>query len=274
MSPYLYRRLIRTSVAGLVIEDLRQSLSIERHSDQTQDRGALAVYNLSPAHESRIRDRGGSIVIEAGYPDTLALVFDGEVQRALRGPRANRPHHADHARRPGAAEGQARRRQQPRLSWRRVVRGAIARDLIIDMGLTAGPLNAIPDSATFTDFHWAGFPSAGGLRALLNGSSPSLAQIQWHEADGVIRFSAPGEAQVDAPTIALSPETGLIESPIVTDEGAEARAFLNPAIVLGCLIDLRSAALTGMWKVVALRHTADTWQGEFETGMDLREVET
>ena len=85
-----------------------------------------------------------------------------------------------------------------------------------------------------TDFYWSD-QSAVGLRALLNESS--LTGIQWHEADGVVRFSAPGKAQVDAPTIVLSPETGLIESPIVTDEGAEARAFLNPAIVLGCLID-------------------------------------
>ena len=64
----------------------------------------------------------------------------------------------------------------------------IATDLVSDMGLQVGPLDAIPESATFTDFHWGGQPSVGGLRALLNGSQPSLSHLQWHEADGVVRF--------------------------------------------------------------------------------------
>ncbi len=66
----------------------------------------------------------------------------------------------------------------------------IATDLIADMGLEAGPLDAISDEATFTDFHWAGFSSAGGLSALLRGSDPSLAHLLWHETDGVVRFRA------------------------------------------------------------------------------------
>ena len=266
--PLLYSRQIRTTVAGLIIEDLRQSLSIERHSDPTQDRGSIAIYNLSPAHESRIRDRGGPITVEAGYPDTLGLVFDGEVQRVIRArertARITRITIGDQVRQKDRLGGVSNRVYPGVENVRRV-----ARDLIIDMGLTAGPLAAIPESATVEDFYWSD-QSAVGLRALLNESS--LTGIQWHEADGVVRFSAPGKAQVDAPTIVLSPETGLIESPIVTDEGAEARSFLNPAIVLGCLIDLESAALSGQWKVVALRHTGDTWQGEFETGVDLRDV--
>ena len=269
--PYLYQRRIRTSVAGLIIEDLRQSLSIERHSDATQDRGSIAIYNLSPAHESRIRDRGGPITIEAGYPDTLAVVFEGEVQRAIRSREGTnvitRVTLGDQVRQVDRLGGVSNRVYPGVESVRR-----IATDLIADMDLQPGPLDAIPESATFTDFHWVG-TSAGGLRALLNGAAPSLARLQWFEADGVVRFGRKGEAQADAPTIVLSPETGLIESPIPTDEGAEARSFLNPAIVLGCLIDLRSDTLTGMWKVVALRHSGDTWAGEFETGVDLREVE-
>ena len=75
----------------------------------------------------------------------------------------------------------------------------IARDLIADMGLVAGPLDAIPESATFTDFHWGGQPSEGGLRALLNGSQPSLADVQWHEADGIVRFRLEKVAELPAP---------------------------------------------------------------------------
>ena len=64
----------------------------------------------------------------------------------------------------------------------------IATDLIADMGLQPGPLAHIPEFATFTNFYWGGFSSAGGLRAVLNGANPSLAHLEWHEADGVVRF--------------------------------------------------------------------------------------
>ena len=269
--PVLYRRQIRTTVAGLTIEDPRQSLSLERNSDPTQDRGNLAIYNLSPAHESRIRDRGGPITIEAGYPETIALVFDGEVQRVIRSrertARITRITLGDQVRQKDRLGGVTNRVYPGRESVRQ-----IARDLIADMGLEPGPLDAIPASAVFIDFHWAGLPSAGAIRPLLDGASPPLTTIQWHEADGVVRFSAPGKPQTDAPTIMLSPTTGLIESPLVTDEGAELRCFLNPAIVLGCIIELESRALSGRWKCVAMRHTADNWSGTFETGVELREA--
>ena len=269
--PTLYGRLIRTTVAGLTIEDLRQTLSLERNSDPTQDRGEIAIYNLSPEHESRIRDRGGPITIEAGYPETLAIVFAGEVQRVIRSrertARVARITLGDQVRQQERLGGVTNRVYPGVESVRR-----IASDLIADMGLEPGPLDAIPESATFTDFHWAGFSSASGIRALLNGASPPLAHVQWHEADGVVRFSEPGKPQSDAPTIMLSPTTGLIESPLVTDEGAELRCFLNPAIVLGCIIELESRDLSGRWKCVALRHSADSWSGSFETGVELREA--
>ena len=80
----------------------------------------------------------------------------------------------------------------------------IATDLIADMDLQPGPLDAIPAGATFDNFHWAGFPSVGGLRAVLNGSNPSLAHLEWHEADGVMRLrTAEKVAKLPAP---LPPE--------------------------------------------------------------------
>ena len=80
----------------------------------------------------------------------------------------------------------------------------IATDLIADMDLQPGPLNAIPAGATFDNFHWGGQPSVGGLRAVLNGSEPSLSHLEWHEADGVMRLrTAEKVAKLPAP---LPPE--------------------------------------------------------------------
>ena len=62
-------------VAGLKISDLRITFVVERQPDQTQVTGEANIYNLRPENEQRIIDRGDSIALYAGYPETIALVF-------------------------------------------------------------------------------------------------------------------------------------------------------------------------------------------------------
>ena len=279
--PRLYRRTIRTKVAGLEIEKPRQTLTLDRTSDRTQDRGSLDIWNLSEANESRIIDRGGEITIEAGYPETMAVVFEGRVSEVIRRrerlARITRINLGDNVR--GDARGGTNavfnRTYESIESVRRIVT-----DIVEAMGLEPGPLDAIPADAMFPSvFTWPGHSAAGALDAALKGLD-----VEWAETDGVIRFYKTGvavaeggvkgaQAQSDAPMIMVSPETGLIESPVVTDEGAEIRMLLNPAVVIGCTIELESEALSGSWTVSELRHSGDSWTGQFETFADLREVE-
>ena len=49
----------------------------------------------------------------------------------------------------------------------------------------------------------------------------------------------------------------------------EARSFLNPAIVLGCIVDLRAETLSGRYKVKTVRHSGDNREGEFITLMQM-----
>ena len=267
--PQFYRRRILTAVAGLEIAEPRQTFDIERSSDPTQDRGSLNIWNLSEVHESRIRDRRGPITVQAGYPETLALIYEGQLQDVVRArhrlARITRITLGDRLREEGRRNAITNREYPGDVSIR-----SIAQDIVTDdMGLEVGPLDAIPEGATFPNFAWFGQSSAAALDALIR----RVSGVHWSETDGVVRFHAEGKTQVDAPIIQLSPATGLIDSPIVTAEGAEIRCFLRPEIVLGCRIDLESDLLSGVWKVVELRHQGDSWQGQFETFCELREIE-
>ena len=148
----------------------------------------------------------------------------------------------------------------------------IATDIVVrDMGLATGPLDAIPEDATFLNFQWGGVPSVGALNAVLAPISGTHGfRVTWFEQDGLVRFTRAGEngVQADAPTIVLSPQTGLIEAPVKTEgRGWEARSFLNPAIVLGCVVDLRSETGSLRFKVKALQHSGDNWRGDFVTAV-------
>ena len=87
----------------------------------------------------------------------------------------------------------------------------------------------------------------------------------------MIRFRR-GMPQPDAPTVTISPETGLVGSPLSTDEGAECTMFLNPQAKVGGVLALTSEALSGSYRIVGLRHDADNWSGPFTTWVDLREL--
>ena len=203
----LYGRRISVSVAGLVPEDPagipppRITVAMERQADETQTTGTVAIYNLAPARQQQIFERQGPIQIEAGYPDTVASIFDGQVQR-VRHPRQNLARITiielgDMVRDAGRTGAVSSRSYDGPVTARQ-----LATDFVADMGLTLGPLDAIPAGATRTDFAWAG-PSGAGLTVAL-----SPFNVRWFEDDGVIRFRR-GMPQPDAPTVTISPDDGI-----------------------------------------------------------------
>ena len=308
----LFKRIVRVHTAGLMITEPRISGHVERQSDDTQAVGKVEIYNLSPEHERQIYERGEIIRIEAGYPETIAVLFQGVIQHVLRG-RKNLAHVTeitlgDFSHALNTLGGISSR------SWAgpEQIRSVVT-DLVADMGLELGPLDAIPATATVTDYAWAG-SAAGGLTdvlkyaGILRAFIPSAGQVarsqvaqglaqadaagvplpaavvpvepervsfqrvpvRWFEDDGVIRFGD-DQPQVDAPTITVSPQTGLVDIPEETDEGYEVTMFLNPFARVGGIIDLWSRDVNGMMRIVGLRHNFDNWEGSFTTWTEVRE---
>ena len=284
----LYGRRVRVTVAGLVAtQSLRIGFTVERQADATQTTGRVSIYNLSPSRANQIYSRSEAITIEAGYPDTIATIFDGQVQR-VRQPRQGLAHITlielgDKVNASGRLGGVTSRSYAGPVSVR-----AVVRDMVLDMDaadplsrISIGPLRAIPESATVTDFAYSG-SAREGLTTLLRKFS-----LTWFEDDGVIRFNYPsrrgGNAPVqaddneralqpDAPTIDISPLNGLVGAPLPTDEGAELKMFLNPQARVGGRLNLTSEALSGSFRIVGLRHDGDSWQGPFSTWTDLRNL--
>ena len=269
----LYRRSIQITVAGLTVTALRMAFQIARQIDGSQNRGMAIIYNLAPENEERVYERAESITIEAGYPETQALVFDGFVERVQRVreslSRQTRCTLVDRMRKGSGGNALG--------GWTSLtLRGPepvreIARLISADIGIPLGPLDAIPADATYTDWVYSG-PGGAALTTLL-ATVPAV----WFEDDGLIRINRPrpptepGDPQPDASHITVSPDTGLIDRPIETAEGAEAIMLLNPRIVIGSRLTLESDALSGDFKVTSLRHEGDNWHSRsFQTWVDLR----
>ena len=238
----LYRRQIKVDVAGFTISEPRIVVELEKQIDSTQDRGEVSIYNLRDEHEGRIRDSGGPITVSAGYPETTAIIFDGEVQRVIRTRkdkgRITRIKVGDQVRQKNRIGGV----YSDSLSGPYPIRRIVPRIVTAMNGgplppgvttrppgyLALGPLDAIPAEATVTNWHWGGQPADAALTALL-----ARVSCTWFEEDRLIRINRIGLIQSDAPAISVSPQTELIGRVNDTDEGYDARMFLNPAVRLG-----------------------------------------
>ena len=263
----LYGRKIEVAVAGLTISAPRINVSLNRQIDKTQDKGQCTIYNLSPEHEQQIYDRGEDISIQAGYPETLATLFEGTVQRVLR-PRKGLAK---------LTEIQLGDAVRSKTTLSGVYSGSfrglmpirwLARDIIRNgLGLREGPLDNIPPPATYFEFYYLGGPATVALDTVLR-----RVNCTWWNNDGIIRINRVGMPQPDAPGVSKTPENGLIGIPTVTDEGAEAQMLLDPLVQVGGLLSIKSKALSGTWKVVGVSHEADNWEGAFVTSVDLRSL--
>ena len=219
----LYDRRIRVEVAGLTVEDLRITFEIEREADATQNKGTVSIFNLAPANEERIYKRSDEIRVNAGYPETVALLYAGHVERVqrMRQQLARRTviKLGDTVRRSG--------RENPRLGgvYSATLKGPVAireivRGIAAALELPFGPLDTIPVDATWTNWAFSG-PASAAMSAALR-----RVKCTWYEDNGKIRINRPRPAgtgadlQSDGPTIFLSPDSGLIDRPIETDEGA------------------------------------------------------
>ena len=222
----LFDRQLRVEVAGLTLTEPRMSINIERQIDELQARGELIIYNLNDAHETRIRERGGAITISAGYPSTISEIYRGQIQRVVRArenlAKVTRISLGDEMRANDRLGGISTRAYSGPVNVRQIVM-----DILTDLALPAGPLDNIPSGASYTDWYWASRADAA-LTVILR-----HVDCRWFLRDGVIRINKVDSLQSDAFRITVSPETGLVDVPIITDEGAEVRMLLNPAIVAG-----------------------------------------
>lgn len=271
----LFGRRIIVRVAGLVITQPRISGRIERQADQTQTTGEIKIYNLAPGHNRQIYERGGEITVEAGYPETLASIFEGQMQRVR--PGDDDLAHVTHITLGDTVHSKGSLGAFTNRSYDGpVLVRQILHDLVTDLNdhsetdrvLTLDISRDIPKGTTLTDFAWAG-ASTDALTAILKNLD-----LRWFEDDGIIRVAPQGRPVHTTATVTISPDTGMIESPEITDDGIEVLSFLNPLVRIGSRIILRSATVNGVFRAVGLRHDFDNWEGAFSTWTDLRTLDT
>ena len=268
MTTLQFNRKVELQVAGLTITEPHISFTIDREASNTSLTGKVAISNLSNEHERRIRNHGTSVLLIAGYQHNYSLLANAKVQRSYL--------YRDGVEREIRLALDTATRNNPGTTTREYSEpeslDIIVRDLVRDLrvadpSIGIGQLDEL-SAISVPSWNWDG-DTTKALTALLRGYG-----FDWFDDDGIVRVNRVGRPQPGNVRIFLSPETGLLGSPVLTDDGAEALSLLQPYARVGHIAELDSSTVTGGWKISGLKHRGDNRSAPFTTKYILKEIES
>lgn len=86
--------------------------------------------------------------------------------------------------------------------------------------------------------------------------------LEWSIQDETLQITQVKNTSSDA-TIVLTPQSGLVGIPNVTDKGVEIKSLVQPQLRPGRRILVESKAMTGIFKINKVTHEGDSHEGAF-----------
>jgi len=267
----LFGRAWRVQVGTLALGQLDVEFKVKRTLRARAGTCELIVYNLSEAHRAELRGlRRALVQIEAGYTDALAMLFRGD-SRKVTVVREGTDWTCTVTGGDGEHALQTARVSRSFSAGARVeeVVGACADALGIGRGnlpeaLQGAELGRV--GATFAEGTVVHGSAAAELARVL-----ASAGFEWSIQDGVLQLLPVGRA-LQRTAVVLSPDTGLVGSPEVgKSRTVKAVGLIQPDLMPGRLVDLRSAVVTGLYRVEEVEFTGNTRGEEWYANLTLKE---
>lgn len=238
---------------GVKITDLRITFVIGKTSDSNANTSKIKVYNLNERSRT-ILEQGGDLVaiLEAGYTGTgLEVLFKGEIDKSR-----FRRIGSDWVTTIFVKDGNT---AITKTHFEKSYAGpvdlkAVAEDVIRTLKNEADIV--VKDLKNLSsDIIQNGF-SANGLASRILDNIVEKQGLEWNIQNGELQIIAPDSSDNEA--IVLTPQTGLIGSPVRRENGIEFRALLQPKIRPGGAVKIESRNLKGLFRVRQAQFKGDT----------------
>lgn len=241
---------------GLSIE-----FSVEHESGREANKASVQLWNLSDASVGFIENLGGNgvLLLLAGY-GAPQLIFKGRLRpKEVRTEYSKPDKVTSLVARDGDFEFRAARfnAAYDGVTTAQEVLADVASSMAL--GLYIDPELALPPSADGPFF--MGSAREALDQVLAGGAS-------WSIQDGQLTILARG-SKLPEQAVVLSPASGLIGSPEVTDEGLRVRSLLMPMIRPGRIVAIDSARHNGFYRVEKVTHSGASRGDNFFTDMEV-----
>ena len=276
----LFRRVCRLTVGHLQFTELRVSFHVTLTSQSKPNTAEITVYGLSQESRAAIVQKGTEVRLVAGYEETAALIFAGQVVHA-HNQRQNGGWQTILECRDGAPQWESRMRtalQKP----------TSHKDLLKSIAASMG----LQVSAAQLDLAGTGqTPGPVALYGFAHAEMDTLCRsldLEWSMQAGRLLLLKTGTATTET-AVFLSPETGLQGAPESTADDAsnfketkkkkkhphrtiKLEARLQPLLKPGRLVQLESQTLSGLLRCSKVDIVGDTHGSDWNSNCECIEV--
>lgn len=249
---------------------LALDFDVKLTNSSTPNQAVFALYNLSPSSRSAIASDGKSVRCYAGYDGVEKLIFQGSFVAVQ-----NIPAAPDWITKIQAGDGFAEFTES--VTSRSYAAGTdkqtILKQMADDMGLivksATDTLTGVLSSPTVFD---------GKTKDTLN-ELVNDAEAGYSIQDGELQVVAAGQP-IDQIAVVLRADTGLLESPIVTEKGVNIKALLNPGLRPNKLVKLealgfdsttantRGKDYNGVYLAQSVQFVGNNYGGAFDVNIE------
>lgn len=223
---------------GLELGELRITFKTTKGDVETPNSAEINVYNLSEATSSKIKKEFTRIVLQAGYRDNCAVIFDGTIRQVRR----FRENGTDICTAILAADGDA------------AYNYAIVNTTLAAGSTAAEHVKACQEAFSEKGARAGYTPDISSGPALPRGKvmygmarkymrdTAKRTDTTWSIQDGKMQM-VPLKGYLPGEAVVLTAETGLIGTPEQTNDGIKVRCLLNPRLRIGGRIRLDNASV-------------------------------
>lgn len=230
--------LIGNDAEALDLSQLRFRFAIHRGDNRTPNSADIRVYNISDATRQKIQNEFTRVVMQAGYGDSMGVIFDGTVVQVRRGRESRTDTYLDIT----VADGDSAYNFA-------AMNMSLAAGASIDDQIAAVMQSMVPHGVTLGYKPPAltgntlprGKVYYGTARAYIDNLVKTIS-AKWSIQDGKVEI-VPLNAYVPGDIPVITAATGMVGLPEQTQNGIKVRMLLNPAIRIGRLIKLDNASI-------------------------------
>lgn len=256
----LFGRVVRVEVgqagaASRAWEGLRVSFEVKKSVGWTPNKATLEIYGLTRDSSHAFQEKDAVVRLAAGY-GTPSELFLGDVDRAVRevsGTEAVTKVEASDG-------GRVFRR-----SWisKTFAAGSSSTQILSELVAAAGV--AVVSATGFSEVLLTQpLVLNGPVRDCLDVLAKAVG-AEWSIQGGELQLLPPG-ALAPGEGVLLTPQTGLVGSPVRTKTGVEVTCLLQPLIAPGQRFLLESRDFQGVYKAREVTHKGDSgWETDFYT---------
>lgn len=247
--------------------DVHMTFDVERTLGSDANKGKVVLTNLTPDNRNNIV-QGTNVTLRAGYGGQPGIIFQGfvrKVESSGEGPDVTTTLECGDGA-PYITYGHVHLSYSTTVTLDRVL-VEVARQLNVELGGQAYAVGGV----VVQNVPRKTYPrlvKSGKTKTVLDGLLHPLGLV-WSIQCGTLLIQNK-RGRINLQAIVLSPQTGMVDTPTRTDAGVRVRALLNPRLVPGCAVQVRSAnrATSGNFRAVKCTYRGDSDVGDWTVDIE------